>query len=277
MAKSRTINRNAVLSDVIYFTSMLTKEPFSLDKKAYNLFRHTSNKHQIFIFFSGDCKMETDEYSHLLQPGDVCFNPAFSYYWVNILENTPYERIVLSIPPSEHFDKFAFEVFNDLRPINVNVKELLLPFLQRYNAYRAALPAVKLTDLANNMLEELLYICLMQKRCEQDALDPAETLLKKALEYIELRWDCIKSIKEISNTLFISPSYLYEIFNKKLNMTPKEYLMQKRLQTAHAYLSSGISPNEVSSLVGFNTYTAFYRAFKAFYGKTPKEVFDKKK
>ena len=276
MAKSRNADKNTTIGNV-FFSIALAKEPFTLDKRAYNLFRHTSNKHQILIFLSGDCKMETDEYSHLLQPGDICFNPAFSYYWVNILENTPYERIVISIPPSERFDKLAFEVFDDLKPINVNVKELLLPFIQRYNAYRAALPAVKFTELADNMLEELLYICLMQKQCVQDSLDPADALLKQALEYIELRWDSIKSIKEISNALFISPSYLYEIFNKKLNMTPKEYITQKRLQAAHAYLSSGISPNEVSGLVGFNTYTAFYRAFKAFYGKTPKEVCIKNK
>ena len=276
MAKSRNADKNTTIGNV-FFSIALAKEPFTLDKRAYNLFRHTSNKHQILIFLSGDCKMETDEYSHLLQPGDVCFNPAFSYYWVNILENTPYERIVISIPPSERFDKLAFEVFDDLKPINVNVKELLFPFIQRYNTYRAALPAVKFTELADNMLEELMYICLMQKQCVQDSLDPEDALLKQALEYIEVRWDSIKSVKEISNALFISPSYLYEIFNKKLGITPKEYLMQKRLQAAHAYLSSGISPNEVSGLVGFNTYTAFYRAFKAFYGKTPKEVFDKKK
>ena len=275
MAKNLATDMNTALNDIIYFSTVLTKEPFTLDKKAYNLFRHTSNKHQIFIFLSGDCKMETDNYSHLLQAGDVCFNPAFSYYWVNILENTPYERVIIEIPPNERFDKLAYEVFDDLKPINVNAKELLLPFIQRYTNYRASLPSVQFTKLANTLLEELLYICLMQKQYVQDSLDPAENLLKKALDYIQLHWAHIKSIKEISNALFISPSYLYEIFNKKLNMTPKEYLMQKRLQAAHAYLSSGIAPNEVSTLIGFNTYTAFYRAFKAFYGKTPKEVFDK--
>ena len=275
MAKNLATDMNTALNDIIYFSTVLTKEPFTLDKKAYNLFRHTSNKHQIFIFLSGDCRMETDNYSHLLQAGDVCFNPAFSYYWVNILENTPYERVIIEIPPNERFDKLAYEVFDDLKPINVNAKELLLPFIQRYTNYRASLPSVQFTKLANTLLEELLYICLMQKQYVQDSLDPAETLLKKALDYIQLHWAHIKSIKEISNALFISPSYLYEIFNKKLNMTPKEYLMQKRLQAAYAYLSSGIAPNEVSTLIGFNTYTAFYRAFKAFYGKTPKEVFDK--
>ena len=77
MTKSRTNDANTTLNSM-FFSAMLTKEPFTLDKKAFNLFRHTDNKHQILIFLSGNCKMETDEYSHLLQPGDVCFNPAFT-------------------------------------------------------------------------------------------------------------------------------------------------------------------------------------------------------
>lgn len=256
----------------VNFSHALAKDPQKLDAKTFNLYRHTNEKHQILIFLSGECKMDTDDYSHLLQPGDVCFNPAFSYYGVTILGDTPYDRVVITIPPNERFDELAYQVFDDLKPINVKVKEQLLPFIERYKAYHTALPVRQFSTFANNLIEELLYICLMQKQSAQDSADSAENLLKKALEYIETHWKTIQNVKEISNTLFISPSYLYEIFNKKLSMTPKAYLMQKRLQEAHAYLTSGMSPNEVCRLVGFNAYTAFYRAFKAFYGKSPKEV-----
>lgn len=258
----------------INFSHAIAKEPKKLDVNKFNLFRHTDEKHQILIFLSGDCRMDTDNYSHVLQPGDVCFNPAFSYYGVTILDDSPYERVVISLPASERFDSLAYEIFDDLKPINVNVKELLLPFIERYKTYHTALPINQFSALASNLMEELLYICLMQKQSAQTSKDPAEALLKKAIEYIDLNWKEIKNITEISNALFISPSYLYEIFNTKLNITPKTYLTQKRLQAAHAFLISGVTPNEVSSLVGFNTYTAFYRAFKAFYGKSPKEVYD---
>ena len=256
----------------IRFSHAVAKDPTKLNVNEYNLYRHTDENHQILIFLSGECRMDTDDYSHVLQPGDVCFNPALSYYGVTILGNSPYERVVISIPQSKSFDALAYEVFDDLKPINVNAKEQLLPFLQRYKTYHTALPLSQFSALANNLIEELLYICLMQKHSTQTSIDPAEALLKKALEYIDINWKDIKTIADICNALFISPSYLYEIFNKKLNTTPKAYLMQKRLQAAHAYIISGVSPNEASRLVGFNTYTAFYRAFKAYYRKSPKDV-----
>ena len=263
-------------SNNIGFSHSLAKNPLLLNPTEYNFCRHTNKQHQILIFLSGDCKMVTDYSENILQPGDVCYNPAMSYYGVRILGETPYERVVMHITPNENFDKFAKEIFGESGIINVDIRKHLLPWIERYKEYSKMLPLKLFQDLATNLLSELLYICLMQKNSTAQTVDTAENILKNALGYIDSNWSHIKNIREISNALFISPSYMYEIFNKKLNMAPKTYLMQKRLQAAHAYLTSGIQPNEVSHLVGFNTYTAFYRACKAFYGKTPQEIWIKK-
>ena len=264
-----------ISTSTIAFGHSIAQEPQKLDVDSYRFYRHTNERHQILIFLSGECKMTTDEYEHILQPGDVCFNPALTYYGVTILGDVPYERVVITVEPSKRFNKFAFEVFDDMKPINLDVKECLLPFINRYKTYGTALPIKEFSSLAYNLIEELLYICMIKKVGSNHTDDSAENLLKSALIYIDAHWTSIGNVREISNALFISPSYLYEIFNKKLNMAPKTYLLQKRLRAAHAYLTSGIAPNEVSRMVGFNTYTAFYRACKAFYGKTPQEIWVK--
>lgn len=270
------IRYSHIHSEKIGFGHSLSPEPEKLDPIGMKLFRHTHDKHQILIFLSGECKMTTDEYTHVLQPGDVCFNPAKTYYGVSILGNAPYERVVIHIEPNEHFESLAYSVFDDLKPINVNVKERLLPFIERYKEYGSTLSFNQFSPFAYSLLEELLCICQMEKNNADHTINTADNLLKQALAYIDSNWKTIKNVSEISNALFISPSYLYEIFNKHLNVAPKTYLMQKRLQSAHAYLISGITPNEVSQLVGFNTYTAFYRACKAFYGKAPQDILTKK-
>lgn len=267
-----------VFSHNASFAHSLAKNPQLLDPTAHNFMRHTSEQHQILIFLSGSCKMVTDDGEQILQPGDVCFNPAMTYYGINILEDTPYERAVIFVTPNETFDALAQEVFgSNAGIINIDVHKHLLPWIERYKEYAKILPLKSFAPLAASLIQELMYICLMKQSFVENAVDPAENILKNALGYIDSNWSNIKNIREISNALFISPSYMYEIFNKKLNMAPKTYLMQKRLQAAHAYLISGIQPNEVSQRVGFNTYTAFYRACKAFYGKTPQEIWVKAK
>ena len=266
-----------VFSQNASFSHSLAKNPKQLNPVAHNFIRHTNEQHQILVFLSGSCKMVTDESEHILQPGDVCFNAALSYYGIQILEDTPYERAVIFIAPNEELDTLLRETFGETSGIiNVDIRTRLLPWIERYKEYAKLLPIKSFAALGYSLIQELVYICMMTKNAVDNTIDTAENILKNALIYIDSNWSRIKNIREISNALFISPSYMYEIFNKKLGLAPKTYLMQKRLQAAHAYLISGIQPNEVSQMVGFNTYTAFYRACKAFYGKTPQEIWVKK-
>ncbi len=265
-----------ITTDKCSFAHSFSKDPTQLDVKAHKLYRHTSDRHQLLIFLSGECDFVTDNHTQRLQPGDVCFSPAFTYYHVNILGNAPYERCVIHITPDERFNALAKDTFEETANIvSVDLRKHLLPWIERYRSYSKILPIKQFSLLSEILLQELLYICLMQKVEASHTIDTAENILKNALVYIDANWARIKNIREISNALFISPSYMYEIFNKKIGVAPKTYLMQKRLRAAHAYLISGMQPNEVSQLVGFNTYTAFYRACKALYGKTPQEIWVK--
>lgn len=273
---TETEKREWVASNNVLFTHSFAKKPLLLDPATSDLAQKTDKQHQIFIFFSGDCKMVCKNGERLLRPGDVCFHSAASDCAVHVLDDTPYERIVIQITPNEKFDSFAKEIFGEAGILNVDLSKHLLPWAERYKEYAKALPSKTFSPLADALIKELLYMCLMAKNATAQTIDTADNILKNAMAYIDSNWSKIKNIREISNALFISPSYLYEIFNKKLDMSPKTYLMQKRLQAAHAYLTSGVQPNEASQLVGFNTYTAFYRACKVFYGKTPQEIWIKK-
>ena len=274
--KESATTQSHIATPEVGFSHTLSVKPLGLDRIANNLYRHTDLRHQLLIFLSGECKMVTDDYSCVMKPGDVFFSPALSYYGVEIVGDAPYERVVIFITPNEEFDKLAYEIFDTQKPINANLKQSLLPFVERFKEYADLLSLKEFSSLAPHLIQELLYICLCAKNSTERVADTSETLFKKVLAYIDENWTTIKNIRDISNALFISPSYLYEIFNKKLNIAPKAYLTQKRLQAAHAYLISGITPNEVSQLVGFDTYTSFYRACKTFYGKTPQKIWVKK-
>ncbi len=265
-----------VFSHNASFTHSLAKNPQQLDPIAHNFIRHTSEQHQLLIFLSGGCKMVTDEGEQVLQPGDVCFNSAMTYYGITVIDDTPYERAVIFFNADGSLDELAREVFGSAGIINVDIRKHLLPWIERYKEYAKMLPVKSFAPLGTTLIKELLYICMMSNSAVDNSIDTAENILKNALAYIDTHWSHLKNIQEISSALFISPSYLYEIFNKKMGIPPKTYLMQKRLQAAHAYLISGLQPIEVSQLVGFNTYTAFYRACKSFYGKTPQEIWMKK-
>ena len=79
----------------------------------------------------------------------------------------------------------------------------------------------------------------------------------------------IRNISEISDAIFVSKNYFLAFFKQNMNISPKKYIIEKRLVYAHDMLLSGQKPMEIYEKVGFETYSSFYRAYVAKFGKNP--------
>ncbi len=255
------------------FSLSRSDHPKQLDPVSSCFIWHTLHLDELLIFVKGSCRKLTEKEEYTLQTGDVCYNPAYKPHALEVCEDVPYERFVIQFKPGGKLSKLAASIFQGATHINIDPNKYLLPLISRWTEYFHKLPIADFIPFSDNMITELLYLCKMECQSATATPDGTEILLKNALAYIEENWKTIKNLKEISTALFISHSYLYQIFAEKLNTTPKTYLMRKRLDMAQSYLLSGMLPHAVSLSVGFNTYTAFYRSFKAHYGKTPQEVY----
>lgn len=95
-------------------------------------------------------------------------------------------------------------------------------------------------------------------------------VLTKALEIIGTDYWTTLSIDNVAYRLGVSRSYLYKIFKKNLNVSPKEYLMSYRLSISYGLLRPGkVSVKQVADAVGFSSAEAFSKAFKKKYGVSP--------
>lgn len=80
------------------------------------------------------------------------------------------------------------------------------------------------------------------------------------------------SLKDIADAGTMSIAQCNRCFNKMLNVTPYEYLIQYRLQKATNLLKDAtLNVTEISKIVGFNNVTYFIQAFKKVYGISPKK------
>ena len=72
-------------------------------------------------------------------------------------------------------------------------------------------------------------------------------------------------------------AYSYSVFRKDFKdvckYTPHQYICMRRIQFAAQYLREGHSVTEAAEYAGFETLAGFYKAFKKYYGITPKEFF----
>ncbi len=117
---------------------------------------------------------------------------------------------------------------------------------------------------------QILYEMLNQLFNETNVLHPA---LKAAVSYIENNY----SDTALTNTVLadeggISEVYLRKLFINQYGITPKQYIINTRIQKAKQLLSEdGLAVSAIAEKCGFANVYHFCRAFKMHSNMTPSE------
>ena len=77
------------------------------------------------------------------------------------------------------------------------------------------------------------------------------------------------SIDDTAKHFHISPSTLTHLFHREMGISFYRCLTQRRLVEAKNLIAQNYSMEDIALLVGFQEYSAFYRAFKSEYGISP--------
>lgn len=94
-----------------------------------------------------------------------------------------------------------------------------------------------------------------------------------ALQAIQENYLNNYKISDLATQLNFSSDYFTNLFKKNVGVTPKQYIINLRIEKAKELLSltKGTPISEVAYGVGFNDISYFCRIFKKNTGKTPKE------
>jgi AraC-like DNA-binding protein len=97
-----------------------------------------------------------------------------------------------------------------------------------------------------------------------------EDIAHKACTYIETYYTSNITIRDISDAIFVSPSYLQKIFPKIVGKTPHQYIMECRHRKARGMLVlTRMSMEEVARQCGFVNSSHFSTTFKQMEGISP--------
>lgn len=102
-----------------------------------------------------------------------------------------------------------------------------------------------------------------------------ENKIKSALMYIEENLSKELNWTDISKYCGISEYHFHRIFSGKMQETPREYIIRRRLEKSLgqiAYRCSDINLVEVALNCGYSSQSNFNKAFKAYFGVTPGQV-----
>ena len=150
-------------------------------------------------------------------------------------------------------------------------------------------------DLRLNMMEEMLYIVknadkspfhlighlylfldYLTRSAATMRLKQSGRLrdfyVKEALSFIEQNFQNDISVEDIAEFCGLNRSYFGKIFHYTIGKSPQEFLMSYRMQKATELLKlTQLSIGDIGNAVGYPNQLHFSRAFKNFYGISPRE------
>lgn len=108
---------------------------------------------------------------------------------------------------------------------------------------------------------------------EENNLGNLPPFLEKAVNYIETNANREISVADLANECHICQSYLRKQFQKYLGTSPKDFCLQKRLETAKRYLEMGeLNVAACSRALEFSSPSYFSRLFKEKIGVAPSSL-----
>lgn len=90
-------------------------------------------------------------------------------------------------------------------------------------------------------------------------------------KYIESNSEKDLNLDLLSEALFTSKFHLQRLFKKHYGVSPKQYLISKRVENAKAMLKEGTSVTETCFAVGFESLGSFSTLFKKRTGRSPSQ------
>ena len=105
-----------------------------------------------------------------------------------------------------------------------------------------------------------------------NSLDSAQsTVAEQIHDYLDTFDGGSLSMEEMSRALGYTREHLTRLFQASYRITPKQYLQTRKMNHAMALLLGGAKVQEVAEQLGYSGPYAFSKAFKAYYGLSPRQ------
>ncbi len=237
-----------------------------LHKKSNASGRMTSRPaHSFSVRVSGSMQYVFDDKTILVNKGEMMFLPKGSRYEYKKASEEDTVATIINMEGD----------FGDVSPVCFPIKDFfdadcisyhfadMWKFGNQSQKYQCISLMYSLLSYISN-LEALEY----QDKKKFDVIEPAVSYLKKHI------YDCDLKIDELHRLCGVSNTYFRKIFIARFGLSPKNYVIGKRLSYAKSIIDSGefSTVKELSLMVGYKDPLYFGKSFKQHYGVSPANI-----
>lgn len=252
--------------DKIYTHHSIDSYP---DSNIFNM--HAHDWLEILYCISGKGSYVVEDNTYPLMPGDVFILRAGEMHKLQIDSSVPYERIVIRFAPALIESEGLLQVFFDRHKglhnrFKADDSPVVKTAFSNYNFKNIA-------NIEMNLYGRLILIltALEGMYTSSGTESSSESIHEQLIAYVDEHIFEDISVQDVADAFGKSRSQISRIFSKTTGHSLWDYVITKRLFTARTMIQSGESAHEACNDCGFSDYSAFYRAYKARFGVSPRD------
>ena len=247
--------------------------------------KHFHDTYELYFLLEGERHYFIEKQTYYVKTGDMVLINREQVHKTSQAGSKKHDRILLQLsgrvlePWLKSAGLYSLErIFDDYYGVTRltekewdEIKELLLgiseEMIHRRERYEVMV-RLKLSQI-------LLMVCRSRKKnllkeMPQTVQTAKHGKVHEVAEYLTLHCETGESLEELSESFFISKSYLSRIFREVTGFSVNEYRNLARVRKARELLAgSGYSITEISEILGFDSVTYFERVFKKHTDMTP--------
>ena len=255
------------------------------DSSPCNVTLHQHDFYELYCVLDGHMHYRVEGARYALSPGSLLLIAPGEMHRPEI-DGPPreFERIVLWLNPKFVASlsailpqvlrafKESLPGWNLIEPDEKTYQILLhLLYALLYERQRDGDDSLYLCHLTVSQLLIYLSRLLSQRAAMPDQTGARYLETVKVYEYINSHFREPISVGDLAEQFYMDKNTLTRQFKRIVGLTPGEYIRRKRLETAYTLIRQGAPIQEAVYRCGFTDYSAFYRAFRQFYGLSPRE------
>lgn len=124
--------------------------------------------------------------------------------------------------------------------------------------------------LAEALMVQIIYEDMAAKQSGESI--EADELLQKAISYIDRHLCDRILLDDLARVVSRSKSSFCHLFEEKMKISPKQYILQKKLAFANKLIQEGTPPTVAAIRIGYDNYSNFYRVYRKHYGISPSKI-----
>ena len=228
------------------------------------------NCHELYFLLNGDVEFISSYTRQTIHPGQLVLIPAGEYHQFLVHSDIQtYERCVLDVWPDFLPEDILHSILAVGKLFALPADHRIVTHIQYLIQSLSACSKEDFSCILPAVVTDILFLIKNSSRMETLSPGKLRPVSLQIMEILDAHYREPLSLEEIAGKCFLSVSSVSHIFKEDFGISIKKYILQKRMIGAQRALMAGMGSKEVSLAYGFAEYSAFYRAYKQYYGVAP--------